>query len=121
MTRINLCRLKRSGQMERREFLKRAGATGLVIAGSVVGAAWLHDPRSGAEYFRDRESQKAKALRSYHVDRVKGAVDMTIVRGKDPEKMMRAGLGEMGGIGSFIQKGDIVVIKPNVACDRPPS
>lgn len=107
--------------MERREFLKRAGATGLVIAGSVVGAAWLHDPRSGAEYFRDRESQKAKALRSYHVDRVKGAVDMTIVRGKDPEKMMRAGLGEMGGIGSFIQKGDIVVIKPNVAFDRPPS
>ncbi|MFH1488349.1 MAG: DUF362 domain-containing protein, partial [Pseudomonadota bacterium] len=46
---------------------------------------------------------------------------MTVVRGKDPEKMMRAGLGEMGGIGSFVQKGDVVVIKPNVAFDRPPA
>ena len=68
-----------------------------------------------------RKSKKTKSLKSYRVDRAKGAVDMTVVRGKDPEKMMRAGLGEMGGIGSFVQKGDVVVIKPNVAFDRPPA
>jgi len=107
--------------MERREFLKRVGATGLAIAGSALGAAWLHDSRSGAEYFRDREPKKTTSLKSYRVHRVAGAVDMTVVRGKDPEKMMRAGLGEMGGIGSFVQKGDIVVIKPNVAFDRSPA
>jgi uncharacterized protein (DUF362 family) len=107
--------------MERREFLKRVGATGLAIAGSALGAAWLHDPRSGAEYFRDWGSKKTTSLKSYRVHRVAGAVDMTVVRGKDPEKMMRAGLGEMGGIGSFVQKGDIVVIKPNVAFDRSPA
>jgi len=107
--------------MERREFLKRIAATGLAIAGSTLGATWLHDSRSGAAYFRDQESKKTISLKSYHVDRVAGAVDMAIIRGKDSDKMMCAGLGEMGGIGSFIQKGDIVVIKPNVAFDRSPA
>jgi len=107
--------------MERREFFRRAGLTGLAIVGSALGASWLHDTRSGAEYFRDLETKDTKTLKSFRVDRVTGAVDMTVVRGRDPEKMMRAGLGEMGGIESFIQKGDVVVIKPNVAFDRPPS
>jgi len=107
--------------MDRREFLKRAGATGIVIAGAALGAVWLHDPRSGAEYFRDSKSKKTKSLKSYRVNRMNGATEMAVVRGKDPEKMMRAGLGEMGGIGSFVQKGDVVVLKPNVAFDRPPA
>ena len=107
--------------MDRREFLKRAGATGIVIAGSALSGVWLHDSRSGAEYFRESKSKKTRSLKSYRVNRMKGAVDMAIVRGKDPDKMMRAGLGEMGGIGSFVQKGDAVVIKPNVAFDRPPA
>jgi len=107
--------------MERREFLKRAGATGLAVVGAALGAIWLHDPRSGAEYFRDWKSKKTKSLKSFRVNRLKGAVDMAVVRGKDPEKMMRAGLAEMGSIGSFVQKGDVVVIKPNVAFDRPPA
>lgn len=40
--------------MNRREFLRRAGATGLAVAGSVGGAAWLYDPRDGGQYFRDQ-------------------------------------------------------------------
>ena len=90
--------------MDRREFLKRAGATGIVIAGAALGAVWLHDPRSGAEYFRDSKSKKTKSLKSYRVNRMKGATDMTVVRGKDPEKMMRAGLGEMAASGPLCRK-----------------
>lgn len=107
--------------MERREFLKRAGAAGIAVLGSALGALWLHDSRSGAEYFRAEKSQKTKSLRSYRVNRGKGAVGMAVVRGRDPEKMVRAGLAEMGGIGSFVRQGDIVVLKPNVAFDRPPA
>jgi uncharacterized protein (DUF362 family) len=107
--------------MERREFLKRVGTTGIVAAGAALGAVLLHDPRSGAQYFRDQQTQKTKSLRSYRVNRAAGAVGMTIVRGRDPETMMRAGLGAMGDIGSFVERGDVVVIKPNVAFDRPPA
>ena len=107
--------------MERREFLKRAGLTGLAVAGSALGAAWLHDPRDGAKYFRDQQVEDAMRLPSFRVDRGKEAVAMSIARGKDPEGMVRAALGEMGGIGAFVQKGDVVVIKPNVAFDRPPA
>jgi hypothetical protein len=107
--------------MDRREFLKRAGAAGLAIAGSALGVAWLYDPRGGADYFRNQESKKTASLKSYRVDRGTGAVEMAVVRGKDPEKMMRAGIQAMGGIGSFVQKGDVVLIKPNVAFDRSPT
>ena len=107
--------------MDRREFLKRAGATGLVIAGAALGAARLYDPRSGAQYFRSEDEKKAPSLKSYRVDRGAGTVEMAVVRGKDPDKMMRAGIAEMGGIGAFVQKGDVVLIKPNVAFDRAPA
>src|SRR5271157_6399808 len=107
--------------MDRREFLKRAAGAGLAIAGSALGAAWLYDPRGGAEYFRSEENKKTASLKSYRVDRGKGAVEMTVVRGKDPEKMMRAGIQAMGGIGAFVKKGDVVLIKPNVAFDRSPA
>ena len=107
--------------MDRRQFLKRAGVTGLAIAGSALGAAWLHDPRGGADYFRNEESKKTASIKSFRVERGANTVHMSVVRGKDPEKMMRAGLGVMGGIGSFVQKGDVVLIKPNVAFDRSPA
>ena len=34
--------------------------------------------------------------------------------------MVKAALDSMGGVGHFIQKGDVVVIKPNVAFDKNP-
>ena len=35
-------------------------------------------------------------------------------------KMVKAGLDAMGGVSHFIRKGDVVVIKPNVAFDKNP-
>jgi uncharacterized protein (DUF362 family) len=46
---------------------------------------------------------------------------MAVARGRDPEKLVRAALGEMGGIEAFVQPDDVVLIKPNVAFDRPPA
>ncbi|MDA0711211.1 MAG: DUF362 domain-containing protein [bacterium] len=107
--------------MDRRDFLKRAGATGLAIAGSALGASLLYDPRSPAEYFRQDRVKDTRILPSFKVDRGPGAVTMAIARGeKDMDALVRAAVGEMGGIQSFIQKGDIVLLKPNVAFDRAP-
>ena len=106
--------------IERRNFLRRAGITGLAVAGSGLGAAWLYDPRGGAEHFRDQGDVGAERLKSFSVDRGPGAVDMAIARGRDPDAMVRSALGEMGGMGAFVEKGDVVVLKPNVAFDRAP-
>ena len=107
--------------MERREFIKSAGRTGLAVAGAALGAAYLYDPRSGAEYFRDQEQASGIHLPSYRVDRGAGAVELAVARGSDPEQLVRAALGALGGIESFIQKDDVVLLKPNVAFDRPPA
>lgn len=106
--------------MDRREFLRQAGMTGLAVAGAAGGAAWLYDPRGGDQYFRDQRVDQAKRLPSFQVERPAGAVSLAIARGADPEHLTRAAIGELGGMGAFIDKGDVVLLKPNVAFDRAP-
>jgi len=106
--------------MERREFLRRVGLTGLAVAGGAGGAAWLYDPRRGDQYFRDQQVSQAHKLPSFRVERPSGSVDLAIARGSDPGQLARAAIGALGGMGSFISKGDVVLLKPNVAFDRAP-
>ena len=107
--------------MERREFLRRAGRTGLAVAGTGLGAAYFYDPRSGAEYFREQDRPDSVGLPSFRVDRPAGAVELAVARGQDREQLVRAALGALGGIRSFVGRDDVVLIKPNVAFDRPPA
>jgi uncharacterized protein (DUF362 family) len=44
---------------------------------------------------------------------------MAVAHGADPAALVRGIFGELGGIDKFISKGDAVLIKPNVAFDRP--
>ena len=44
--------------------------------------------------------------------------EMVVVQGDDPARMARRAIEELGGIRRFISRGDVVVIKPNVAWDR---
>ena len=46
------------------------------------------------------------------------AAQIGIARGKDLAAMVRASVDAVGGMGRFISKGDIVVVKPNVAFER---
>jgi uncharacterized protein (DUF362 family) len=43
-----------------------------------------------------------------------------VARGDRVEEMVRAAVDLIGGIGRFVQRGDVVVIKPNVAFERAP-
>ena len=89
--------------MERREFLRRAGLTGLAMVGAAGGAAWLYDPRGGDEYFRDQQQVQVRKLPSYRVERP-GAVELAIARGSDAGQLARAAIGALGGIESFVKK-----------------
>lgn len=47
-------------------------------------------------------------------------IDLVVAHGSSPSRITRAAIDAMGGIKRFISKGDIVVIKPNMAWDRTP-
>jgi len=46
--------------------------------------------------------------------------DLVVAHGASPEQIVKAAIGAMGGIKKFISRGDIVIIKPNIAWDRTP-
>jgi uncharacterized protein (DUF362 family) len=46
---------------------------------------------------------------------------LAIAHGADHDKTVRAAIGALGGMSRFIRKGDVVMIKPNVAFDTPPA
>lgn len=47
-------------------------------------------------------------------------IDLVVAHGASASKITRAAIDAMGGMKRFISKGDIVVIKPNMAWDRTP-
>jgi uncharacterized protein (DUF362 family) len=43
-----------------------------------------------------------------------------VVRGPDPAALVNKAVGLIGGMGSFVSKGDVVFVKPNISWDRIP-
>src|SRR5512147_957830 len=46
--------------------------------------------------------------------------DLAVAHGASPEKIVRAAVDALGGMKRFISRGDVVVVKPNIAWDRTP-
>ena len=106
------------GSVSRREFLLRLGVTGALIAGSGLAARRLWQPQHFVPGF---EREKGLQLRSYAPEVSKVLPSLAIAHGTEHEKTIRAAMAALGGMGRFIQNGDVVMIKPNVAFDRPPA
>ena len=104
--------------VSRREFLLRLGITGALIAGSGLAARKLWQPKHFVPGF---EEQRGMQLRSYAPEISKVLPSLAIAHGTEHEKTIRAAMTALGGMGRFIQNGDVVMIKPNVAFDRPPA
>jgi len=82
--------------MERRTFLKQV----------LLSGAALTVPSSLEPLFRS-----ACAAEQIH---------LAVASGSSPEKITQAAIEALGGMGRFISRGDIVVVKPNMAWDRTP-
>ncbi|HEY2158370.1 MAG TPA: DUF362 domain-containing protein [Isosphaeraceae bacterium] len=122
----------------RRQFLQQVGGYA-AVAGGAVGAGMLLRDRWGMEGVKPPPPVK---LKDYGVELNPSKPTVVVVRSspldpatfasKDEEfrakeeqalKMIKAALDEMGGergVKSFITRGDVVVIKPNVAFDKNP-
>ncbi len=46
--------------------------------------------------------------------------DLAVVKGESPALITRKAIEALGGMGRFVRKGDIVVVKPNIGWDRAP-
>ena len=104
--------------VSRREFLIRAGVASALVAGSVATGLKLWQPNHFVPGF---EPQKGLQLPDFRVAGAKALPTLAIAHGTTHEQTIRAAIGALGGMQRFIQKGDVVMIKPNVAFDRPPA
>ena len=142
LTKTQLKNLERLGGVNpadqaipRRQLITQLGG-GLLAASAAVG---------GGLYLRDRWGMKGVEppppvrLKNYSVKLSPSKPSLVVVRStalehatfadKEAEtlareeqalKMIKAALDEMGGVEQFITKGDVVVLKPNVAFDKNP-
>ena len=100
--------------LDRRNFIIRTAKAGAAIAAAGVGSAMLYDkdgPASG-------DGKKLVTLPDFSVPKKDGKT-ISIVKGSDRVKTVNKAIDLLGGIERFVQKGDIVVIKPNVAFASP--
>ncbi len=46
---------------------------------------------------------------------------VSMAKGSPPARITRAAVDALGGMGAFVRKGDVVVVKPNIGWDRNPA
>jgi uncharacterized protein (DUF362 family) len=112
----------------RRGALKRIGAAAGVLAGAGLIGRALWD-RGGVAF---AESGAPRQVRDYRVGGGGGELaELAIARargnaaeqgGAPPgaEQLVRRAVEAMGGMGRFVSRGDVVVVKPNIGWDRMP-
>jgi uncharacterized protein (DUF362 family) len=82
--------------MKRRDFLKRSAGAGLA-AGTALSMGKYEDLWASSP--------------------VIAKYDMVAIMGGNPDAMFDLGIQELGGMGAFVQKGQKVVVKPNMGWD----
>ncbi|MCE5197634.1 MAG: DUF362 domain-containing protein [Armatimonadota bacterium] len=89
-------------KLSRREFIGAAAGLGAAL---VTGCS----------------KNEAGALESVkpHTSRL-DVKNLAVASGKDPAKNTRAAVDALGGMKKLVREGDVVVIKPNIAWNRPP-
>ena len=97
-----------------REFLKNKISRGAFVklCFSLLAGLTLGGMLTKRSYPASKPSNK-RPKRS-----VNGKYDIVAVKGEDPYQMTVKALDAIGGMGQFVKKGDIVVIKPNIGWDR---
>jgi uncharacterized protein (DUF362 family) len=101
--------------MKRRDFLLRCTKAGMTIAAAASLSYWLYDPMGpGSLSHEDR----SVTLPDFSMQGL--GSKMSIVTGRDRVKTINLALKSLGGIETFIKKGDRVLIKVNAAFATPP-
>jgi len=101
--------------ISRRQFLVRSAAT---IGFAATAGIWGY-----VFYSKDpvrRSTSKIYTFRDFRTEEKPVYPHLAVVHGREAEKMVRAAVEKIGGMGRFISPGDKVLLKPNAAWDRQP-
>jgi len=91
-------------KINRREFIEAVAGIGAALFLGGCGSKEQGGAASGAVMRKPKRN-------------IEGLV---VASGADPEQNTRAALDALGGMGKLVEKGNFVVIKPNIAWNRPP-
>ncbi|AQQ08566.1 hypothetical protein L21SP3_00350 [Sedimentisphaera cyanobacteriorum] len=98
----------------RREFVWNAARAG-TLAALTAGAAGLYSASDG-----QKETENGFSMPDFSAERIDGKTIASVSGSSRPE-MARKALGMLGGMERFVEKGDVVALKPNVAFASPES
>jgi uncharacterized protein (DUF362 family) len=101
--------------LTRREAMLQLLRLGGVAAGAAGVGAWLSERSS-----RPMATRAEEALRDHRVAANPQWPKLTVVQGGEPRALVQQALANLGGIGRFVSRQDVVVLKPNIAWDRTP-
>jgi uncharacterized protein (DUF362 family) len=101
--------------LDRREFVIRASKAGLAAAGSCGLGLWL-----SSRSRHPREESSNTQVRNYGVQARQDVPPMVVAAGGSIEQLAKAAVSALGGMSSFVARGDVVVLKPNIGWDRVP-
>jgi uncharacterized protein (DUF362 family) len=101
--------------MTRREAMLQLLRLGGAAAGAAGAAAWLSE-----HSFRPVPAQAELARRDHRIATDSQWPQLTVVQNGEPRALVEKALENLGGIGRFVSRQDVVVIKPNIAWDRTP-
>jgi len=100
--------------MKRREFLRSVGIVtggGLCATGMKVAHGWTEEAEKAADKSAEESSERSSLPTSSK---------LVVTRGTDTRAAVRKTIEALGGIEKYVKKGKVVVIKPNIAWNRPP-
>ena len=104
--------------MSRRQFMRHMALTGTASAGALAAGFYLWQREHFVPGFQEKTGI---TLPSFVTGKAASQADLAIAHGSDRFAVTRAAIDALGGIKRFIKKGDVVLLKPNVAFDRPPA
>jgi len=99
-----------SNGLNRRQFLDRL----ISITAACAAGFWFHDAKGPS---LSKNAPSNLVLRDFSIDAL--GQKMSIVRGNDRGATLRMALNSLGGIETFIKKGDRVLLKVNAAFASP--
>jgi uncharacterized protein (DUF362 family) len=100
--------------LNRRQFLVRSAKAGAAIAAAGAAGFWFHDAKGP-----DRPAEQHSDIRLPDFSIAGLGAKMSIVRGQDRAATLRLAIKSLGGIETFIKKGDRVLLKVNAAFASP--
>jgi uncharacterized protein (DUF362 family) len=104
--------------MDRRQFIRHMALTGATATGALAAGLFLWEKQHFVPGFGEKSGI---SLPNFAGELSRTQTQLAIAHGTDRIRTTRAALDALGGMKRFVQKGDVVMLKPNVAFDRPPA